>query len=574
MEKLWFKHYDEGVPSSVEYPTHPLDHFLSNSAAKYPEHTATIFGAAVGSRVLDAKLTYHELNEAVDRFAVGLQQLGVRQGDRVAIQLPNCPQFIIAAYATWRLGAIVVCVNPMYVSREIQHLLQDSGCETMVVLSSLYERVKSIRANTGLKRLIVTNIKEYFPGLLKFLFTLSKEKKDGHRVDISANGHAASDTYWFQEILEKSSGRPNPVEITSNDVAALIYTGGTTGGPKGVQLTHHNLVSNTTNLNLWARTKEAEDVLIAVMPFFHGYGLTVGMNTCIAGALTIVLIPDPRDIVHVLKSIETHRATIYPGVPTMFAAFNNFPGREKYDLTSLRFASCAAAPLPPEVQGRFEAITGATMVEAYGLTETGPAATLDPFDHPRPHSIGVPLPDTDVKIVDVETGTREMPMGHSGEIIIKGPQVMKGYWNLPEATAHALRTGPDGEPGWFYSGDIGNMDEDGFFHISDRKKDMIIAGGYNIYPADVEAILFENPKILEAAVIGVPDPRRGETVKAFVVLKEGETATEQEIIDFCRERMAVYRIPRLIEFRKDLPKSMIGKVLRRELREAEAIPQA
>ena len=223
---------------------------------------------------------------------------------------------------------------------------------------------------------------------------------------------------------------------------------------------------------------------------------------------------------------------------------------------------------------RFEAITGANMVEAYGLTETGPAATLDPFDRPRAHSIGVPLPDTDVKIVDLETGMREMPVGHSGEIIIKGPQVMKGYWNLPDATAHALRTGPDGQPGWFYSGDIGNMDEDGFFHISDRKKDMIIAGGYNIYPADVEAILFENPKILEAAVIGVPDPHRGETVKAFVVLKEGETATEQEIIDFCRERMAVYRIPRLIEFRKDLPKSMIGKVLRRELREAEALQHA
>jgi long-chain acyl-CoA synthetase len=576
MENPWFKHYDEGVPRTVDYPTIPLDQFLARSAAKHPDHTATIFGAAVGSRVLDARLTYRELNEAADRFAVGLQLLGVKQGDRVAIQLPNCPQFIISAYAAWRLGAIVVCVNPMYVSREIEHQLRDSGCETMIVMSSLYERVKSIRANTGLKHLIVTNIKEYFPGLLKFLFTLSKEKKDGHRVDISANGQAAAvgDTFWFQDILQKGSGSPSPLDIAPEDVATLLYTGGTTGGPKGVQLTHRNLVSNATNLGIWARTREAEDVLIAVMPFFHAYGLTVGMNTCIANALTIVLIPNPREMVHVLKSIETHRATIYPGVPTMFIAFNNFPDRKKYDLTSLRFASCAAAPLPPEVQERFEAITGANMVEAYGLTETGPAVTLDPFDHPRAHSIGVPLPDTDVKIVDLETGTREMPVGESGEIIIKGPQVMKGYWNLPEPTAHALRTGPDGEPGWFYSGDIGNMDEDGFFHISDRKKDIIIAGGFNIYPAEIEEVLFENPKILEAAVIGVPDPRRGETVKAFIVLKEGETATEQEIIDFCRERMAAFRVPRLIEFRRDLPKSMIGKVLRRELREEEAMRHA
>jgi long-chain acyl-CoA synthetase len=565
MEKPWLKHYDEGVPATIDYPRLPVDQLLTGTATRHPDHPAVIFGAAVGSRVMDAQLTYRQLDDAVNRFAAGLQAMGVKKGDRVAIMLPNCPQFIIAAYATWRVGGIVVCCNPLYVAREVEHLVNDSGTETFVVMSSLYDRVRSVRADTGLKRVIVTNIKEYFPGLLKFLFTLTKEKKEGHKVDISGD----ADTYWFQDVMRDAPARPTPAEIAPEEVATLIYTGGTTGGPKGAQLTHLNLVSNAVTLNVWGKSKAAEDVVIAVMPYFHTYGLTAGMNTPIFNALTIVQIPNPRDMVHVLKSIEQHRASFYPGVPTMFVGFNNFPDRDKYDLSSLRFAVSAAAPLAPEVQQSFEAITGGKMVEAYGLTETSPAATMDPIDHPRAHSIGVPLPDTDVKIVDTETGTRELLVGEIGEIIIKGPQVMKGYWNLPTETANALRVGPDGQPGWFYSGDIGYMDQDGYFHIADRKKDMIIAGGYNIYPADVEAVLFEHPKVKEAAVIGVPDERRGETVKAFIVLKEGETATADEIIAFCREQMAAYRTPRIVEFRTDLPKSILGKVLRRELREED-----
>jgi len=563
MEKPWLKHYDEGVPATIDYPRIPVDQLLTDTATRHPDHPATIFGAAVGSRVMDAQLTYRQLDDAVNRFAAGLQGMGVKKGDRVAIMLPNCPQFIIAAYATWRVGGIVVCCNPLYVAREVEHLVNDSGTETFVVMSSLYDRVRSVRADTGLKRVIVSNIKEYFPGLLKFLFTLTKEKKEGHKVDISGD----ADTLWFQDVMRGAPARPTPVEIAPDEVATLIYTGGTTGGPKGAQLTHRNLVSNAVTLNVWGKSKAAEDVVIAVMPYFHTYGLTAGMNTPIFNALTIIQIPNPRDMVHVLKSIEQHRASFYPGVPTMFVGFNNFPDRDKYDLSSLRFAVSAAAPLAPEVQQRFEAITGGKMVEAYGLTETSPAATMDPIDHPRAHSIGIPLPDTDVKIVDIETGTRELPVDEIGEIIIKGPQVMKGYWNLPTETANALRVGPDDQPGWFYSGDIGYMDQDGYFHIADRKKDMIIAGGYNIYPADVEAVLFEHPKVKEAAVIGVPHERRGETVKAFIVLKEGETAMEEEIISFCRERMAAYRAPRIVEFRTDLPKSILGKVLRRQLRE-------
>jgi long-chain acyl-CoA synthetase len=562
MDKPWLKHYDEGMPATIDYPRIPLDRLLTDTTAKYPEHAAIIFGAMVGSRLMDAKLTYRQLNDAVDRLAAGLQRMGVEKGDRVAIMLPNCPQFIIAAFATWRIGAIVVCCNPLYVPREIEHLVKDSGAETFVVMSQLYERVKSIRENTGLKRIVVTNIKEYFPGLLRLLFTLAKEKKEGHWVDISDDAGA----YWFQEIIGSAAARPAPVEIDPDEVATLIYTGGTTGGPKGAQLTHYNLVSNAVAINTWARTREAEDSVLAVMPFFHSYGLTVGMNVCIDNALTSIQIPNPREMAHVLTAIQKHGATYYPGVPTMFIGLLNYPERDQYDLTSLRFAVSAAAPLPPEVQHQFQTVTGGVMIEAYGLTETSPCATVDPIDRPKHNSLGVPLPDTDVKVVDVEGGEQELPPGEIGELIIKGPQVMKGYWNLPTETANALRVGPDGQPGWLYTGDIGFMDEDGYFHMADRKKDMIIAGGYNIYPADVEAVLFEHPKVKEAAVIGVPDEYRGETVKAFIVLKEGESATEEEITAFCREGMASYRVPRIIEFRDDLPKSMIGKVLRRELR--------
>jgi len=565
MEKPWIKQYDEGVPESIDYPRITLDQFLKSSANKHPDQVATIFGATVGSRVIDAQLTYRQLDQAVSRFAAGLQQMGVKTGDRVMIMLPNSPQFIITAYATWRIGGIVVCCNPIYVEREIEHLLVDSGSESMVVMSAFYNRVQKVRSKSSLKRVIVTNIKEYFPGTLKLLFSLTRERKEGHRVNIKDD----PDAIWFQDVLSLSTGEPTKAEISPDDVATLIYTGGTTGVPKGVQLTHYNLISNAMVLNIWGKTREANDVMIAVMPYFHSYGLTVGMNTAIGQAMTIILIANPRDLKHVLASIEKHKATYYPGVPTMFIGFNNYPGREKYDLSSLRGAFSAAAPLPPEVQQKFEVITGGRLLEAYGLTETSPTLTADPMDHPRPNTIGLPLPDTDVRIVDVETGTKELAIGDIGEIIVRGPQVMKGYWNMPTESANVLRAGPDGSSGWLFTGDIGYMDEEGFFHISDRKKDMIIAGGYNIYPAEVEAILFEHPQVQEAAVIGIPDERRGESVKAYVVLKKDQQASPEEIIEFCRERLAPYKVPSQIEFFDELPKSMVGKVLRRELREKE-----
>jgi len=561
-QKPWIKHYDKGIPPVIDFPKVPIDWFLKDAADKYPDRAATVFGARVGPLLLDGSLTYIELNGAVNRFAAGLQKMGIMKGDRVAIMLPNCPQFVIAAYATWRIGAIVVCCNPLYMPREIEYLINDSGAGTIIVMSSLYGRVKGIRKSTCLKKVIVTNIKEYFPASLKLLFGLTREKKEGHRVDISDD----KETYRFQDVIKISPDMPETVDIKPDDTSTLIYTSGTTGKPKGAQHTHASQVFNSCLLNIWAKSRKGEDIMLAAMPFFHIYGLAIILNTAIAGGLTTVLIPNPRDMKHVLMAIEKHHITYYLGVPAMFVGFNNHPERQKYDMSSLRFAASAAAPLAPEVQARFEANTRGKMVEAYGLTETI-CASMNPIDNVRHNSIGVPMPNTDMKIVDADNGGKELITDEIGEIIIKGPQVMKGYWEKAEETAGVLHKGPDGEQGWFYSGDIGYVDKDGFFHIVDRKKDIIITSGYNVYPAEVESVLFEHPSIMEAAAVGMPDESRGEIVKAFIVLKSGENAGKDDITVFCRERMAAYKVPKVIEFRTELPKSLVGKVLRRELRD-------
>lgn len=562
MDKPWLAYYGDGIPEAMEVPEKPLAAYLDEAAARFPKQTALIFGARVGSRLMDKTMSYAELKRQVDRFAAALQRLGIKKGHRVAVMLPNCPQYVITAYAVWRLGAALVCCNPLYTPREIEYLLNDSGAETMVVMSSVYKNVQSIRAKTGLQRIIVANIKEYFPGLLKFLFTLTKEKKEGHRLDFSAD----ADTFAFQQLLDDAPAAARPVDVQPGDIATLIYTSGTTGRPKGAGHIHRSQAFNAAALNLWAGSRPGRDVMLAAMPFFHIYGLMVVLNTVVAGALTAVLIPNPRDMEHVLMAIQKHRINYYLGVPAMFVGFNNHPRTPHYDMSSLKFATSAAAPLAPEVQTRFEQIAAAPMLEAYGLTETI-VASMNPITGARPGTIGIPLPNTDMAVVDEETGTRFQPPGTAGEIIVRGPQIMKGYWNNPAATAESIRTGPDGKPDWFFTGDIGMMDAQGYFRIVDRKNDMIIASGYNVYPAEVEAVLYEHPKVLEAAVYGVADEKRGETVKAAVVLKPGESAGEGELIDFCRQQLAAYKVPCIIEFRSELPKSLIGKVLRRVLRE-------
>jgi long-chain acyl-CoA synthetase len=558
--KPWLQFYDKDVPPHIDYPAVPLDQLLATSAAKYPGNPALIFGARVGSRIMDRVLSYRQLDEAVNRLAASLQEMGVEKGDRVAIVAPNSPQFVIAFYGILRAGGTAVPCNFLYTAEELSHQLTDAGAQIAIVLSSFYHRVNSIRGETRLQHIIVTNVKEYFPLLLHWLFTLAKEKKEGHRVELVSNQDR-----WLQTILSQDAA-PQPAEIGPEDTACLLYTGGTTGIPKGAELTHRNLVSNALAGKAWSHFREGQEISIGALPFFHSYGMTAAMNMPLAGAGAIILIPDPRDVLHVMGSISKHRATFYCAVPTSYVRINNHPQVEEFDLGSVLVCLSGAAPLPSEVQERFQALTGATLVEAYGLTETSPATHVNPLERNRIGTIGLPWPDTDARIVDVDSGETEMPVGDIGELIIQGPQVMKGYWRRPTETANVLREHPDLAPGrWLHTGDIARMDTEGYFQIVDRKKDMIICGGYNVYPRDVEDVLYLHPAVEQAGVIGIPDEYRGETVKAFVVLKAGMVATEGELITFCQEHLAKYKVPTAIQFRESLPTSAVGKVLRREL---------
>jgi long-chain acyl-CoA synthetase len=553
MEKLWLKNYEPQVPHTLEYPERPLHTSLEETARKYPDGAATIF--------LNHKTSYKELNELADRVAAALQQLEVKKGDRVAIYTANCPQFVASYYGALKAGAIAVTFNPLYAAREVEHQLKDSGAETIVVMSRFYPIVKQVRANTALKHVIVTNIKEYFPPLTKLLFTLFREKKEGDAQDISGDAN----TYWFQELLSQAPAEPTPVDVKPSDTACLLYTGGTTGVPKGAELTHRNLMSNAMACRAWVHDlQEGNEVVLTAIPLYHSYGMTTSMNLSVYAGTTMLLIPNPRNFADVMTNIKKHQPTLFPGVPTMYVAFNNFPDVEKYGVRCIRACISGAAGLPVEVQTRFQELTGAKLVEGYGLSEASPVTHANPiFGWNRIGTIGLPWPDTEAKIVDLETGKKELGVNEIGELVIRGPQVMKGYWNMPEETALVLREG------WLHTGDIARMDEEGYFQIVDRKKDMILASGFNIYPRDVEEVLYENPKVKEAVVAGIPDPYRGETVKAYVVLKEGETATEEEIIEFCKGKMAKYKVPRMVEFRPELPKTMVGKVLRRILVEEE-----
>ncbi|WP_018086201.1 long-chain-fatty-acid--CoA ligase [Desulfurispora thermophila] len=553
---IWLNHYPPGVPASLSYPRATLYDVLRETARRYPNHTATIF--------MDGRLTYRQLLERVDKMAAALQkQLGVNKGDRVALMLPNIPQMVIGYYAVLAAGAVCVGVNPMYTERELSHQIKDAGAKVIFLLDLLYPKVEAVREKSGLEKLVVTSIKDYLPFPKNLLYPL-KARREGQVVHIPSR----PDIYWFSQLINQSDGVFQRPEIDpEKDLAVLQYTGGTTGLSKGAMLTHRNIYANALQLCVWDTDKKpGQEVALCVLPFFHSYGMTVCMNISVFNGFTMVLIPR-FDVKALLESIQRYRANIFPGTPTIYVALINHPDTPKYDLSSIRGCLSGAAPLPLEVKQKFEAITGGCLVEGYGLSETSPVALSNILS--RQHdpgtvgAIGLPLPDTLVKIADLETGQRELPPGQVGEICVEGPQVMVGYWNRPEETAAALRDG------WLYTGDIGYMDERGYTFIVDRKKDLIIAGGYNIYPREVEEVLYEHPKVREAAVIGVADPYRGETVKAFVVLKEGEQASEQEIMDYCRQKLAAYKIPRIVEFRPELPKTNVGKILRRVLAEEE-----
>lgn len=551
MVRPWLIFYEREVPSHIDYPVIPLARFYQNAAYEYPNNISMIF--------FGSKITYRQGWDYIRALSTALQKLGVNKGDRVSIYLPNSPQFVISFYAILRLGGIVVQTNPMYVPRELEHILNDSEAETIITLDLLYDRVKAVKDKTKIKRIIVTSIKDFLPPHLKLLYPLQYIRKKKPKIDFNEPG-----VYKFSDLLQT---RPEKIDVKidpKEDTALFQYTGGTTGISKAAMLTHYNLVANTIQVVSWLSDhEEGKEVLMAVLPFFHVYGMTVGMNFAIYLASTLILVPR-FNVKEIVKLLAKYKVTLFPGAPTIYIAVINYKDVKKYDLTSIKACISGSAPLPVKVKEDFEKLTGAKLVEGYGLSEASPVTHCNPiYGLNKPGSIGIPLPDTDAKIVDLETGDKEMPVGEPGELIVKGPQIMKGYWKMPEETTRVIRNG------WLYTGDIARMDKDGYFYIVDRKKEMIIASGYNIYPREIEEVLFKHPKIKEAAVVGIPSGYRGETVKAYIVLKDGETATEDEIKAYCRENLARYKVPEIIEFRKELPKSAVGKVLKRVLLEEE-----
>jgi len=562
MEKIWLDNYPKGVPKEVDIPDISVGRMLEQATRRYGDNTALTF--------INNKINFRKLDELANRFANLLKELGVEKGDRVGLQLPNSPQMVLAYYGTLKLGAVAVMFNPMYSPREIEHQLGDSGARVMLILDRFWPNVRKALDKARPEHLIVTHIKDYLKFPLNLLEPV-KAKREGEHVDVEmdASRYGLKGMHELKDLMARASAERPQVEINpAEDLAVFQYTGGTTGVSKGTMLTHRNLVSNVVQCRAWfPGIREGEDIVLCTLPFFHSYGMTVDMNLGIFIGANLVLIPNPRDLHMILKAISKHRPTLFPGVPAMYITLINSPEVQsgKMDISSIRACLSGAAPLPVEVQEEFEKITGGKLVEGYGLSEASPVTHANPIEGMRKTgSIGMPLPNTEVKVVDVEDRTRELPVGEIGELTVRGPQVMKGYWNMPEETEMVLD-----DEGWLYTGDIARADSDGFFYIVDRKKDMIIASGYNIYPRDVEEVLFEHPKVADVAVAGVPDPKRGETVKAYIVLKEGETATEEEIKEFCRERMSKYKVPTLVEFRDELPKTMVGKVLRRVLVEEE-----
>ncbi|MDP4550525.1 long-chain-fatty-acid--CoA ligase [Alkalihalobacillus macyae] len=552
VEKEWFSYYQEGVPSSIEYENKPLQAYLIDAATKHPNKTAVHF--------LGKELTFQELLSRSKRLANSLRENGLRKSDRVSIMLPNCPQAVISYYAVLMAGGVVVQTNPLYMERELEHQLTDSEANMMICLDLVLPKVLKVKNKTMLQHIVVTKIQDYLPFPKNLLFPLiQKQKKQGLLVEMPSTDEIHTFKNWV------ANGSEDDIELDVNpkeDLALLQYTGGTTGLAKGVMLTHFNLVVNTMQCKNWIPdAKYGEESVMGILPFFHVYGMTCVMNLSIMYAAKMIILPkfEPKDT---LKAIEKQKPTLFPGAPTIYISLLNEPDFDQYDLSSIKACISGSAPLPIEVQQKFqEKITG-RLVEGYGLTESSPVTHSNPLsDGTVVGSIGLPWPDTDAKIV-LPTGD-EAALKEIGELIVQGPQVMKGYWKRPDETNAVLKDG------WLYTGDMAYRDEKGYFYVVDRKKDMIIAGGYNIYPREVEEVLYEHPAVQEAVVIGIPDAYRGETVKAFVVLKQNEKATEEEMNQFCRKFLAAYKVPRLYEFREELPKTTVGKILRRVLVDEE-----
>jgi long-chain acyl-CoA synthetase len=551
--KPWLQHYPEEIPTTLEYSNEPIQQYLINAAKSFPEKTAIHF--------MGKEMNYKELYDEALCFASYLQQIGIAKGDRVAIMLANTPQSVISYFGILMAGAIVVQTNPLYTERELEYQMKDSGAKAIITLDILYPRVSKVMPMTDLQHIIVTAIKEYLPFPKNLVYPFIQKKQYGIVVNVKHEGN----THLLKEIVKIKPKKLVEYEFNfEEDLALLQYTGGTTGHPKGVMLTHKNLAANSSMCKAWLyKCKPGEESVLGIVPFFHVYGMTIVLILTVMQANKMIIMPK-FDALATLKTIQKQRPTLFPGAPTIYIGLLNHPDLKKYDLSSIDSCISGSAPLPVEVQEEFEELTGGKLVEGYGLTETSPVTHSNfLWDRPRVKgSIGVPWPDTEVRVVDMETG-EPMPVGEIGEIIIKGPQVMKGYWNNTTATEETIKDG------WLYTGDLGYMAENGYFYIVDRKKDMIIAGGFNIYPREIEEVLYEHPDVLEVVAAGIPDPYRGETVKVYIVLKEGSKATSEELNQFSRKYLAAYKVPKLYEFRKELPKTAVGKILRRTLVEEE-----
>jgi len=527
-DRPWLSRYDNGVPESIDYPEEPLYFFLEESARKYPDNICTIFKGA--------KITYREMNSITDRLA----------------------QFVMAYYAILKIGGIVVATNPMYSPREIIHQSNDSGVEVMVVMSNFYNRIKEVQSQTSIRTLVVTNIKETLPPITAFLFSLLKEKKGGFRVELDDGD------VWMQDLIEKFQPEDRPdVDVKPEDDALFQYSGGTTGTPKAAIALHRNLVANTLQIRWWMPSCiEGKEVVLMAIPLYHVYGMVAGMNFGMRAGAALVMVPDARDIKDNLDNIQKYKATIFPAVPALYNAINNWPDvvAGKYDLSSIKACISGSAALMRETKEKFEKISGGVVFEGYGLSEAPTACHCNPIEgENRTGSIGLPLPDVDARIISLDDEVTVMPQGEIGELVIKGPQVFRGYHKMPTETKNSLRDG------WLYTGDIATMDEDGYFYIVDRKKELIKPGGFQVWPREVEEVITDHPKVFEVGVGGVPDPKRGETVKAWIVPQPGESITVEEVREWCKNKLAAYKVPTLVEFREELPKTSVGKILRREL---------
>ncbi|HEY93729.1 MAG TPA: long-chain fatty acid--CoA ligase [Dehalococcoidia bacterium] len=550
--KPWQKHYDTGVPTTLQpYPNKTLLDIVSETVQQRPDHPALFFKGR--------QLSYKQIEKLSDTFASSLVDLGVKKGDRIALLLANCPQFIITQMGVWKAGCIAVPINPVYSERELEHALNECGAEIAVVMTSSYDKVKKVQHKTDLHCLITTNIKEYLPIMLRILFTFFKEKKGGHRIVL---GDGA---IWLRALLHQYDKHSRPdISVKPEDPALIIFTGGTTGTPKGALGTHASLVMTSIQLHTWfgVLLKDWDDIIMLAMPLFHMYGNLGILGTGLVGHNPLVLVPDPRDIGDIIFTINKVRPAFIPAVPTLLNTLLNHPEVKSgsIDFKSVKLCISAAAPLMSETKKNFEELTHGRVVEAYGLTESMLAAVITPLQGTYKNgSVGIPLPDVDVRVVDVNTDKGNLPAGEVGEIVVSAPQLMQGYWQRPAETAETIRGG------WLYTGDIGYLDEDGYIFIVDRKKDVIKPSGFQVWPREVEEVIASHPAVIEVGVAGIPDERQGEAVKAWIVLRKDYTVSIDEIRNYCRENLTAYKVPKYVELCDSLPKSMVGKVLRREL---------